>query len=142
MNEQQRILEMIEKGQITAAEGMELLEALKESVEERAEVIVTSPKKKYEFLKVKITSEKDDTKVNVNVPLKLVKSLGGIVANVNAYIPKEAQEKMNENGVSLDQIDFEALINALEEGADVGPLVDIDTDDREDGKTTVKVYVE
>ena len=28
MNEQQRILEMIEKGQITAAEGMELLDAL------------------------------------------------------------------------------------------------------------------
>jgi hypothetical protein len=28
MSEQQKILEMIEKGQITAAEGMELLDAL------------------------------------------------------------------------------------------------------------------
>ena len=134
---------MIEKGQITAAEGMELLEALKEteSVDIPMEVTATT-RKKYEYLKVRVETEKDETKVNINVPLKLVKSLGGIMSNIDAYIPNDAQEKMNEHGVRLDQIDFEGLIAALEEGGEIGPLVDIDTDDLENGKTTVKIYVE
>ena len=144
MNEQQRILEMIEKGQITAAEGMELLEALKEPRAEvpLAEVLPTGSKKKYEFLKVKVIADNMETRVNVNVPLKLVKSLGGVMSNINAYIPDEAKVKMNESGVNLDQIDIIGLINALEEGADMGPLVDIETEDKENGKTYVKVYFE
>jgi hypothetical protein len=60
MSEQQRILEMIEKGQITAAEGMELLDAL--NVTKTTEAIqnietVTTTKRNYKFLKVRVTSE-------------------------------------------------------------------------------------
>jgi len=70
MSEQQKILEMIENGQITAVEGMELLEALKitkESVpEETTEFLSYKPKQNYKFLKIKVTSDNNSVNVNVN----------------------------------------------------------------------------
>ncbi|MBC7959768.1 MAG: hypothetical protein H7X94_07870, partial [Vallitaleaceae bacterium] len=71
MNEQQRILEMIEKGQITASEGMELLEAIKGvKVEEpvAVEIVRTAKAKNYKFLKIKVITENPGTNVNVNIP--------------------------------------------------------------------------
>ncbi|MDA3847057.1 MAG: hypothetical protein PF505_11040, partial [Vallitaleaceae bacterium] len=98
-------------------------------------------KRQYTFLKVRVISEEDDTKVNVNIPLKLVKSLGGLTSNIGAFIPTEAKVTMEANGVSIDNLDINAILNALEEGAMEGPLVDIETE--ENGKITkVLVYVE
>ena len=42
MDDQKKVLEMIEKGQITAAEGMELLNALNKSAEEQNDNSVTA----------------------------------------------------------------------------------------------------
>ncbi len=68
MSEQQKILEMIEKGQITAAEGMELLEALNMSNEpepvQTVGVIHAAAKRKYKFLKIRITSDSEHANVN------------------------------------------------------------------------------
>ena len=60
MSEQQRILEMIEKGQITATEGMELLDALKGVKAEaptEVEVVRTTQTKNYKFLRIKVIAE-------------------------------------------------------------------------------------
>lgn len=143
MSEQKRILEMIQTGQITAEEGMELLNALKESQEEfnnEIEVTRATPKRKFRFLKIRVLSE-DDAKVAVNIPLKLVKSLGGLTSSISSYIPESAKDTMDEQGINLDKIDIVELIESIEEGAAEGSLIDIETE--EDGeKTKVKVFVE
>jgi len=154
MSEVKRILDMISEGQISSEDGLELINALKESgsVEQEAEVNTSSnnfegsitssgAKKQYNFLKVRVISDEDDTKVNVNIPLKLVKSLGGLTSNISSFIPQEAKATMEEKGVSIDNLDINAILNALEEGAMEGPLVDVETE--ENGKITkVMVYVE
>lgn len=60
MSEQLKILEMIENGQISAAEGLELIEALKASevplAQEQGASLSSAAKPKYKFLKVKVTS--------------------------------------------------------------------------------------
>jgi len=59
MSEQLKILEMIEKGQITAAEGMELLEALNMTNEPESvkaiDVMHQTAKPIYKYLKIKVT---------------------------------------------------------------------------------------
>lgn len=149
MSEVKRILDMIADGTISSEEGMALIDAIKDTdkkdqEEELVTPVVKTPsanKKSYSFLKVRVETDEDDTKVNVNVPLKLVKSLGGLTKNIGNYIPEDARETMNEHGVNIESFDIDEIISALEDGSIDGPLVDIDTE--EDGKKTkVKVYVE
>lgn len=79
MEEAKKVLEMIEQGQISAEEGMELLEALKNTeevvVEEvKTDNVTTTGKTQYEFLRVRVTSESGATKVKVNVPISLIRA--------------------------------------------------------------------
>jgi DUF4097 and DUF4098 domain-containing protein YvlB len=151
MNETVKILEMIERGKITAAEGMELLKAM-EQVEPEAPVETNknqqinsgeAPRKNYKTLKIKVFVEKDDVNVNVNIPLNLVKIVGSMAKDITKFIPNDAREKMEANGVDLTSIDFEKLIKALEDGTLEDPsLVDIDISSKEEGKVKVNIYVE
>jgi hypothetical protein len=114
MNEQLKILEMIEKGQISAAEGMELLEALKQAAEqpEGGTQAPRSPieKRKYKFLKIRVTSENKSVNVNVNIPIRLLTVLGGMAGKVTAYIPEDARAQMEAKGVDVSGIDFSKII--------------------------------
>ncbi|HBQ87238.1 MAG TPA: hypothetical protein DD811_12295, partial [Syntrophomonas sp.] len=97
MSEQQKILEMIEKGQITAAEGMELLEAL--NVTKAAETIqkvesVTTTSRNYKFLKVKVTSDDNSVNVNVNIPIRLLTTIGQIADKMATMVPADARREM------------------------------------------------
>jgi hypothetical protein len=165
MNETVKILEMIERGKITAAEGMELLKAI-EQVEpetsgesaaktvsepapaqeaDRSQFVKLSetPRKIYKTLKIKVFVEKDDVNVNVNIPLNLVKIVGSMAKDMTKFIPNDAKEKMEANGVDLTSIDFEKLIKALEDGTLEDPsLVDVDISSKEEGKVKVNIYVE
>lgn len=147
MSEEKKILEMIEKGQITAEEGMELLKALRD-VEDKEEIVIQEfnkpiEKRDFRFLRIKVTTENGDTKVNVNIPLKLIKALGGILPHANNLIPEDVKEQMNEKGINLNSIDFNKILGALESGElEDTVLVDVETYDEEDGKTQVKIYVE
>lgn len=143
MNEQQRILEMIEKGQITAAEGMELLEALGKAAIPAFDAPAPSTKRSYKFLKVKVTSENGAINVNVNAPIRLIATIGEIATKMSAVIPPEARNQMESKGIDISQIDFGKVIEEILNGTlDDPTIVDVEVMDPENGKITVKVYVE
>jgi len=147
MDEQKRILEMIERGQITAEEGMELLNAIgdsKKSEQKNAIETFKSIKKDYKHLKIKVTSDNNSVNANVNIPIRLLIVLGGIADKIKTMIPKDAREEMENSGIDISSIDFAKIIEELLNGTLEDPnIVDVETWD-EEHKTTVKVkiYVE
>ena len=144
MSEQLKILEMIENGQITASEGMELLDALKLSGDTVSQSLSSSASPKYKFLKIKVTSDNKTVNVNVNIPIRLLTTIGEIASKVTAYIPADARSQMEAKGVDISSIDFAKIIEALLDGTLDDPnIVDVEAWD-EEHKATIKVriYVE
>lgn len=149
MNEQLKILEMIEKGQITAAEGMELMEALgttKESdiPKENTAIYPAVRKTNYKFLKIKVSSDNKTVNVNVNIPLGLITTLGEAAGKILAHIPADARSKMEAKGIDLTEIDFPAIIRELLNGTLEDPtIVDVEAwDDESSSMIKVKIYVD
>lgn len=147
MSEQQRILEMIEKGQITAAEGMELLEALKvtkgtESIQ-RVEA-VTAARRNYKFLKVKVTSDDNSVNVNVNIPLRLLTTISEIADKMTTMVPADARREMEAKGINISSIDFAKIIEEIINGTLDDPnIVDVEAwDESHKAMVKVKVYVD
>lgn len=119
MNEERmRILKMIEAGKVSAEEGISLLEAIDENINE-----TIKPKSKGKFLVVKVDG---DDKVNIRVPLALVDA--GL--KIGSKYEKDLENKLG--GIQLEE-----MLKMAQEGAE-GQIVDIETEDGE----SVKVYVE
>ena len=148
MSEQQKIMEMIEKGQITAAEGMELLEALQSSkkAEPVQDLAVTPSKAKhhYKFFKVKVTSDNKSVNVNVNIPLRLLTTIGSIAGKMSSMIPKDARREMEDKGIDITSIDFAQIIEEILNGTLDDPnIVDVEAWDNEhSAMVKVRIYVE
>lgn len=148
MNEQKKILEMVENGQITAAEAMELLNALGGSVEAEQEInaidIPGGKKANYKFLKIRVTSENNTVNVNVNIPIRLIKILGGIAVKMTSMIPKDAREEMKNKGIDISSIDFAEIVDELLSGTLEDPnIVDVEAwDDEHNTTIKVKIYAE
>jgi hypothetical protein len=147
MSEQQKILEMIEKGQITAAEGMELLEALnvtKESETIQKVETVTTTRRNYKFLKVKVTSDNNSVNVNVNVPLRLLTTIGEIADKMTTMVPADARREMEAKGIDISSIDFAKIIEEIINGTLDDPnIVDVEAwDESNKAMVKVKVYVD
>ena len=147
MSEQQKILEMIEKGQITAAEGMELLEAL--NVTKAAETIqkvesVTTTSRNYKFLKVKVTSDDNSVNVNVNIPIRLLTTIGQIADKMATMVPADARKEMEAKGIDISSIDFAKIIEEIINGTLDDPnIVDVEAwDESHKAMVKVKVYVD
>jgi uncharacterized alkaline shock family protein YloU len=144
MSEQLKILEMIEKGQISAAEGMELLEALKTQAEPEAKVgeaLASTTPRNYKFLRVKVTSDNQTVNVNVNIPIRLLTTIGEIATKVTAYIPAEARAQMEAKGVNISEIDFGQIIQDLLSGTlDDPDIVNVEAWD-EEHKTMIQVRI-
>lgn len=121
-NERIQILGMVEEGKITSSEAMELLNALDENNEE----IV--PKKETKWLKVRVKTMDDETKVNVNIPIALV--------DVGLKLAKTYDPKLKESG--LDKINIDEILEAVKNGAE-GKIVDVED---EESQTKVMVFVE
>ncbi|MGE5582454.1 MAG: ComZ family protein [Bacillota bacterium] len=137
-DEKLRILEMIESGKLSAAEGLELLKALDEPEPKPA----TAPSQlSKRFLRVRIDSA-GATKVNVNVPLSLIKVASKFAGIGMKFIPEEARLEMEKKGIDLSQINFEELLSLIEQGLSDGKLVDIDINDPDEGRVKVEVYVD
>ena len=120
MNEERKkVLEMLAEGKISADEAERLIEALANKTTE------TSPQTaltktldnlpQYLFVKVDAV---DGDKVNIRVPLKLIKA--GI--KLKALLPQDAQDKinvkLNEKGINLDDFEaenFKDILDALTE---------------------------
>lgn len=147
MSEQQKILEMIEKGQITAAEGMELLEALNatkatESIQKGE--IVTTAKRNYKFLKVKVTSDNNSVNVNVNIPLRLLTTISEIADKMTTMVPADARREMESKGIDISSIDFAKIIEEIINGSlDYPNIVDVEAwDESHNSMVKVRVYVD
>ena len=147
MSEQQKILEMIEKGQITAAEGMELLEALnatKATEPIQKDEIVTTAKRNYKFLKVKVTSDNNSVNVNVNIPLRLLTTISEIADKMTTMVPADARREMEAKGIDISSIDFAKIIEEIINGSLDDPnIVDVDAwDESHNSMVKVRVYVD
>lgn len=147
MSEQQRILEMIEKGQITAAEGMELLEAInmgKESASEPDVGIMSNPIRNYKYFKIKVNADNNSVNVNVNIPIKLLTTIGEIADKVTVMVPTDARKEMEAKGIDITSIDFAKIIEEILNGTIEDPdIIDIEVWDEEHQSTVkVKIYVE
>ena len=147
MSEQQKILEMIEKGQITAAEGMELLEALNATkVTEPIQKgeIVTTAKRNYKFLKVKVTSDNNSVNVNVNIPLRLLTTISEIADKMTTMVPADARREMEAKGIDISSIDFAKIIEEIINGSLDDPnIVDVEAwDESHSSMVKVRVYVD
>jgi hypothetical protein len=128
MDEKLKILKMVEEGKISGEEAHKLLEALEaKPLEEEA---------KARWLKVKVI-ENGTQKVNVRIPLKLMKILAKAGGNINIKLPAEAQEQLAEKGIELgDMKDIAKLNDVIAELEKEAPfeLVNVDEGDK-------KVYV-
>jgi hypothetical protein len=120
MNEERKkVLKMLSDGKISADEAERLLDVLGDKTTETSpqtaltETLDNLPR----YLFVKVDSV-DGDKVNIRVPLKLVKA--GI--KLKALLPQDAQDKINtklkEKGINLDDFkaeNFKDILDALTE---------------------------
>ncbi len=109
-----RILEMIEKKTITAAEGAELLKALDNS--NSKESVISKTKNSFKMFKIKVLSA-DGDKVNVQIPLEFAK----------------VALKSGKGFMKIDQIDdldldLELILDMIDSGT-LGKIVDIESAD-------------
>jgi hypothetical protein len=137
MNEERKkVLNMLADGKISADEAERLISALENKTTE------TSPQTALtktldnlpRYLFVRVDAVDGDKKVNIRVPLKLVKA--GI--KLQALLPRDAQDKinakLNEKGINLDDFkdeNFKDLLDALTE-------FELNVDDKKGDK--VKIY--
>ena len=145
MSEQLKILEMIQNGKISAAEGLELLDALKATEEPSAgEPLPTTTKHNYKFLRIKVTSDNKTVNVNVNIPIRLLTTIGEIAGKVTAYIPADARAQMEAKGIDISGIDFGKIIEELLNGTLDDPnIVDVEAwDEEHKAMVKVRIYVE
>lgn len=138
-DEKKRILEMIQEGKITAAEALDLLAALGEDTP--VEVKPANPRFSKRYLRVRVYTDKS-VKVNVNIPLALMKVASKFATTGLKYIPEEARLEMEKKGIDLTQIDVEELVSMIEQGLVDEKLVDLDVEDPKEGKVRVEVYVD
>ena len=120
MNEERKkVLAMLVDGKISADEAERLLDALgNKSTETSPQAALTKTLDNLpQYLFVKVDSD-DGDKVNIRVPLKLVKA--GI--KLKALLPREAQDKinikLNEKGINLEDFEaenFKDILDALTE---------------------------
>lgn len=136
-DEKSRLLQMVRDGKISVEEGVELLGAL-DDTENRG----PNPEKKPgdRFLRVRVDSA--EVRVNVNIPLNLLKVASHLGNMIAGFIPDEARREMAGRGLDFSRIDFKELLSLIEQGLADGKLVDVDIEDPEKGRVRVEVYVE
>jgi len=110
-DEIQRVLKMLEEGKIGSEKAAELIDLLKNN-DKPVEVKEASPEYLNKMLKVNI-SEQGGDKVNVKVPIKFIKALGGAVTKIP--------------GVEMQGVDIKMIMDAIDEGLD-GKIVDISSE--------------
>lgn len=134
MNEERlQILEMLREGKITSDEALRLLDALEKEADPKWEPAHSPSRNANRMLRIRINGASGE-KVNVNVPLGLIKSL----SKISKFIPKEAAVQLERQGIDLAELDIEGILRALESGLSDGKLVDIE----DASGTKVDIYVE
>ncbi|MCK4233380.1 hypothetical protein KAU34_07610 [candidate division WOR-3 bacterium] len=131
MDEKLKILKMLEDGKISSEQANKLLEA----IENKSNNIESKAK----WLKVKVI-EDGCQKVNIKIPLKVIRIAAKIGGKLNINLPEEAKEKLAEKGINLEKIDdVEKLNEILEEIEKEAPFELVNVDE---GTKKVFVYIE
>lgn len=113
MEDRLRILEMIEKKQITAAEGAELLKALDTS----DKVTAIQPKKEaFKMFKIKVLSA-DGDKVNVQIPIEFAKVA---LTTGKGFMKVDQLEGLD--------LDVDMILKMIDSGT-LGKIVDVESAD-------------
>lgn len=114
--EKGRVLEMVEKGTISAEDGAKLLECLGETEEKQAaQVQKSAARMKGKCLHVKVnglSGENQKINVNVSVPLVLARYADNIIANC---VPTAVSEELSHNGIDLRGLNIAGIIDVFEE---------------------------
>jgi hypothetical protein len=110
-----RVLTMVEEGKLNKEKAAELIEVLQGKNNQVVLTKRTSTSYLNKMLKIRVTSENGDN-VNVNLPIKLIKAVLKVGANIAKMIPES--EKY------VKDIDVELLIEAIENELD-GQIVDV-----------------
>jgi hypothetical protein len=135
--EKRKILEMLAEGKISVNDAERLLAAVGEEKNDSGYVVSDSGNKGAKFLRVQVQSSGDTDKVNIKIPLQLLRS--GI--KLAALIPSALQDKVDgalkAKGLNFDLAklkdgNFEQLVEHLSE-------VSIDVDNE---KEKVRIYCE
>ena len=138
MEDKMRILNLLSEGKISAEEASKLLEALGAD-EKKEEIIAFKGKqgRKPTKLRVEVDANENSkkSKVNINIPLSLVRTMGPIIAK---NLPQEARDEMSGKGV-----DIVAIMNSIEEFIEAAGEEDIvNVDISGDEVSKVRIYAE
>ncbi len=135
-----RIMKMVEEGKISAEEGVELIKALEGPDTPLPADSVASGRNRNRFLRVRVEIG-NEVKVNMNIPLQLVKVFSKIAGQGLKFIPDDARRELEAKGVDLSGIDLEELVKQIEAGLTDGKIIDVDIDEPGE-KVKVEIYVE
>lgn len=143
-NEKTRILNMLRDGVIKTEEAEQLLDALEQREQEEepaAEPVVLKDRRGRKPKKLRIQVDSDEaakgkSKVNVSIPISLIRTLGPIALS---SIPKKTKQELEEQG-----LDIAAILSQVEEMIESGEDEDfINVDSGEgNGTSKVRIYVE
>jgi len=126
MNSKEQILEMVKEGTISVDEGLKLLSAMENNTTETGNFPKARTENAKRMVRILVNSEKGDN-VRVNIPLALVKVGFDIGSKM----------KVDGNPIDLKGIDFDAIIQMIDEGA-VGELVTVDSENGD----KVRIFVD
>lgn len=127
-SERKKILEMLEEGKITSKEASDLLEAIDDTSTNKSEVTTLSKSYSKKYLKIRVFEASKESKVSLNIPIRLVKLGISFAAKLNSSI----------EGVKISNEEIDVILEAIENEIE-GEIISIDA---EDGKTQVKIYIE
>jgi hypothetical protein len=115
-NEKLQILKMVESGKISSPEAVRLLEALESHSPHELEKVNAGPSKK-KYLKIRVfDSEGGKSKVNVSLPL-------GLVRMISKIIPHSAKMELDNKNIDLEEI-----LSAVENVED-GKILEVQDDE-------------
>ena len=123
MNEQRKdILDMLAEGKITAAEAEQLIAALERDQPPAASSLEARPKGKAKYLRVVVDALEDGepARVNVRVPLQLLRAGVRLAALIPPQALGKANAELSKSGVPFDLTQLkpeqlEALVDHLDE---------------------------
>jgi hypothetical protein len=123
MNEQRKdILDMLAEGKITAEEAEQLIAALERDQPPPASSLDARPKGKAKYLRVMVDALENDepTRVNVRVPLQLLRAGVRLAALIPPQALGKATAELNKSGVPFDLTQLkpeqlEALVEHLDD---------------------------
>ncbi len=147
--ERTKILEMLKNGTITVEEAEKLLTSISapEATAAQENVVLKGSRgRKPKKLRILVDAvekgegegnNKSNAKVNMSIPLSLIKALGPIASK---SIPKDTKEELRSDGIDIEAI-LQQVMELSESGFDED-MINVDVNEGDGETAKVRVYVE